>query len=95
MSWYKLNCGDPLLSDPVVTGVIEAFEQYRRDGQIGTGASIYSRHESRNSLHCELILYFTPETAPVARRVGARPCPVPRRRGLAPLAEAGERKLPK
>ena len=25
MSWYKLNCGDPLLSDPVVTGVIEAF----------------------------------------------------------------------
>ena len=85
VTWYTLNCGDPMLCDPLVNDILEAFQQARRGGQLDARAAVFSRHESRGALHCELILYFNPAAAPLARQVGARVCAVPLTRGLSRL----------
>lgn len=40
-------------------------------------AAVYMRHESEGRLHCEVIVYFPPETAALARHFGATPCSEP------------------
>lgn len=86
MSWYELNCGDPTLCDPIVQEVLQAFDETSRRGVLSPGAAVYSRHESRGDLHCELILYFTPEAGHVASGVGATCSAQPAPQGLSLIA---------
>ncbi len=43
--------------------------------------ALFARHES-GRLHCEVIVYFTPAAAGVAKMVGATRCRRPSREGL-------------
>jgi hypothetical protein len=47
------------------------------------------RHESEGRLHCEVVVYFSPAAALVARQLNAKPCPRPSPDGLSPLVGAG------
>ena len=44
--------------------------------------AVFTRHESEGRLHCEVIAYFSPAAAKVAKMVGAEPCEKPARREL-------------
>lgn len=95
MIWYSLNCGDPTLCDSAVQEALEAFAENHRLGLLSEDAAIFSRHESRGDVHCELILYFAPEAEAVARAVGARCSTKPAPLGLSLIAGAREiREIP-
>jgi hypothetical protein len=85
MTWHAINCGDPTLCDPVVQKVLQTYERVSSTDHLPPGAAIYSRHESRGDLHCELILYFTSEAAVVAQELGAIACNEPAPQGLSLL----------
>jgi hypothetical protein len=42
---------------------------------------ILVRHESNGRLHCELVVYFSPQCARLARQLGASPCLAPNATG--------------
>ena len=48
--------------------------------------AVFVRPESEGRLHCEVIAYFSPAAADVARAFDAQPCPKPVRAGLGLLA---------
>ena len=48
--------------------------------------AVFVRPESEGRLHCEVIAYFSPAAAEVAKACGAQPCPKPVRAGLGLLA---------
>ena len=85
MPWYSLNCGDPMLCDHTVEKLKKTYGSMYRNNQLPTDALIFSRHESRGDLHCELVLYFNPSETAVARAAGAVACNEPLPRGLLPL----------
>ena len=85
MAWYSLNCGDPALCGSKVQEILLIFERISSACELPPGAAVFARHESNGDLHCELILYFTPEAITVARAVEAIACNKPVSRGLAKL----------
>ena len=48
--------------------------------------AVFTRLESEGRLHCEVIAYFTPAAAEVAKTFDAQPCEKPERAGLGLLA---------
>ena len=48
--------------------------------------AVFVRSESEGRLHCEVIAYFSPAAADVAKAFDAQPCPKPLRAGLGLLA---------
>ncbi|MDQ2693115.1 MAG: hypothetical protein M3Y68_13840 [Chloroflexota bacterium] len=48
--------------------------------------AVFTRLESEGRLHCELVVYFSPAAAELARKFGASPCERPAPAGLALLA---------
>lgn len=86
MNWYELNCGDPTLCDPIVQEVLKVYDEISHRGALSPGAAVFSRHESRGDLHCELILYFTPAAGYVASGVGAICSAQPASQGLSLIA---------
>jgi hypothetical protein len=90
MPWYFLNCGDPTLCDHTVQELLQSYGRMLRTKQLPTEAAIFSRHESRGDLHCELILYFNPETKALAEAAGAVACAEPLPHGLSQVSSATE-----
>jgi hypothetical protein len=82
MAWHSINCGDPTLCDYTVQNILQAYDSINHADCLPPGAAIFSRHESRGDLHCELILYFSPEATAVAKAVGAMACNKPPPQGL-------------
>lgn len=85
VSWYCLSCGDPTLCVERIDQIRQAFEQLHRSAGLADGAAILSRHESSGGVHCELVLYFTPEAEPVACTFEALACNKPTHYGLSVL----------
>ena len=50
----------------------------------------FMRHESEGRLHCEVVVYFSPAAAVVARELNAEPCARPPPDGLSLLAGSEE-----
>jgi hypothetical protein len=48
--------------------------------------AVFTRVESEGRLHCEVIAYFSPATADVAKKFNTEPCGKPVRTGLVLLA---------
>ena len=48
--------------------------------------AVFTRYESEGRLHCEVIAYFSPAAAEVAKAVDAEPCEKPSRAELGLLA---------
>ena len=81
-TWYTLSLGDGMTSGMTSAEIEEAFAAARRSPAV----AVFTRPESEGRLHCEVIAYFSPATAALAKQFGAEPCVKPSRAGLALLA---------
>jgi hypothetical protein len=92
MPWYRLNLGAADLANAARTAA--SVDAAWREAGCPASLAAYTRHESDGRLHCDLVVYFTPDSDLVARELGARPCPDPGPYDLTLLAggsvEAGD-----
>mgnify|MGYP001205342898 CR=1 FL=1 len=84
--WYHCELGDGLVA-PGPAAEIEsrfwpAFEAAGRPALM----AVFTRLESEGRLHCEVVAFFSPAAAEVARLSGATPCTRPASQGLSLLA---------
>lgn len=92
--WFYRNLGDAMLADEPLSRLtadfVESYEQAGRPHDM----ALFIRHESDGSLHCEVVVYFSPAAADAARAAGAVPCPTPAPDGLSLLAGADVAVMP-
>lgn len=83
--WFSKNLGDGLIAQELVDDIeIRFTDKYVIVGKPDDMAT-FIRHESEGRLHCEVIVYFSPASALVARDVDAKPCLRPSPSNLALL----------
>ena len=80
--WHYLNLGDAMLAGAELERIKTSFVSEYRDGPGPDKIGLFVRHESEGLLHCEVVVYFPPATARLARRLGAIPCDRPARHDL-------------
>jgi hypothetical protein len=85
-SWYSLSLGDGMMADTPAAEIEAAFlKRFSAAGAPPTMA-IFTRPESEGRVYCEVIAYFSPLAADIARAFEAEPCEKPARPGLSLLA---------
>lgn len=84
-TWFRLNLGDAMLVGQELSRIRSRFSGYLQTSPDKDNQQIYTRHESKGSLHCELILYLTPGCHGFARQINAAACRKPSPDGLSPL----------
>jgi hypothetical protein len=85
-SWSVCNLGDAMLAQDALAEIQRRFDEAYRDAGQPQEMGLFIRHVSDGRLHCEVLVYFSPGAAEVARECGARPCAPPQRDGLGLLA---------
>jgi hypothetical protein len=85
-SWYVLSLGDGVISGGLSAEIEERFMPLFTAAGKPLEMAVYTRPESENRLYCEVIAYFSPASADVAKACGAHPCAKPERLGLRLLA---------
>ena len=83
-TWYVLSLGDGMTYGALAADIEEAYS--KRFKAPTPGVAVYTRPESEDRLHCEVMAYFSPGAAEVAQAFDAEPCERPARAGLALLA---------
>lgn len=86
-SWFTMNLGDAMLAPAALSRIAAVAQAAGFSSVDSEPAAIYVRHESA-SLHCEVVVYFSPLACGVARCLAARPCVAPATQGLCPLLRA-------
>jgi len=85
-TWYSLSLGDGMLAptpaDEIKSMFLKAFNAVGQP----SGMAIFTRAESENRLHCEVIAYFSPAAKAIAAAFDAEPCEKPVYAGLGLLA---------
>jgi hypothetical protein len=81
-SWHRLSLGDANMADDEMDDLRIKFEQERSRAAATRGMALFRRLESRGDVHCDLVVYFPPQAAGLARRCNASPCAQPARHGL-------------
>jgi hypothetical protein len=76
-SWHYLNLGDAMLAGEALEKIKASFAAEYADGRGANETGLFVRHESEGRLHCEVVVYFPPPAASLARRLGAIPCGQP------------------
>ena len=89
-SWFSKNLGDAVLARDEQDRIEKLVEPAGAHGATSGELAAFFRHEAEGRLHCELIVYFSPMTATVARSVGAKPCRRPSPNGLSLFAGSDE-----
>ena len=72
--WHSLPLGDALTAHLALERIRESFETCYPPADRPAGAAVYVRHESMGGLHCEVIVFFSPGAASLARVFNAAPC---------------------
>lgn len=85
-TWYVLSLGDGMTSGALAAEIEEAFGRRFTTPAIRPEMAVFTRPESEGRLHCEVMAYFSPGAAEVAKAFDAEPCKRPIRAGLALLA---------
>ena len=84
--WFLVNLGDAMLAgvqqDRIKDLLLSAYAKVGSPDEMAA----FTRHESEGRLHCEVKIYFSPMSAPVAREVNAQACEKPSPTGLSLLA---------
>jgi hypothetical protein len=76
-TWFSKNLGDALLAADALEHIKARFlAEYTKTNQ-PTDMALFIRHESEGRLQCEVVLYFSPASASVARTVDAVSCKTP------------------
>lgn len=81
-TWFSSNLGDPMLAEESLEQIKQLFSLEYKKAENTQEMAIYFRHESTGSVHCELIVYFSPATKRVAKVMNAIPCQTPSPDGL-------------
>lgn len=84
--WYTLNLGDALLATQALERIRQMFQAESEQRSATRDMALFMRHESEGRLHCEVILYFPPNIAALAHKLGASTCAAPAPRDLGLLA---------
>lgn len=86
-TWYSISLGDGMMAAGTPTAEIEELflPLFSAAGKPPEMA-VFTRPESEGQLHCEVIAYFSPAAAAVAKALDAKPCEKPMRLGLGLLA---------
>jgi hypothetical protein len=84
--WFTRNLGDAMLAGESLEHIKRLFLSEFELKESSKGMAVFVRHESEGSLHCEVKIYFPPESFHVAEAVGAIPCKQPSPDGLDLLA---------
>jgi hypothetical protein len=84
-TWYKWHLGEPV-DNPMVDAALTLVDELFGYELIAAGDppdfAIFKRLETKNHLHCDLVLYFSPAAHGLAELLGAEPCEKPARAGL-------------
>lgn len=76
-NWFCKNLGDPLLAEAALDQIKSLYTDTYATTRPVDELAIFIRHESEGRLHCEVMLYFSPAAATLARAVDAVPCAQP------------------
>jgi hypothetical protein len=85
MTWYAKSLGDGMTYGASAAEIEEVYGKLFAVSQSPT-AAVFTRPESEDRLHCEVIAYFSPAAIELAKRFDAEPCAKPNRTGLSLLA---------
>jgi len=89
-TWYAKNFGDGMLAwEPLNRLEERFFAEHAQAGGPGDMA-VFVRHQSDGRLHCEVVAYFSPAAARLAREFDAVPCAKPSPDNLSLLAGSDE-----
>ena len=88
--WYSLPLGDGMTADEPSEEIRAAFQAAYQSAGKPADMAVFKRHESEGRLHCEVVAYFSPSAAGLAKLFDAEPCQRPERSGLDLLAGAEE-----
>ena len=84
--WYSKELGDGIMADEPMDEIKALFQPLFTSAGQPIEMAVFTRLESEGRLHCEVLAYFSPAAAKVARLVEAEPCEKPSRAGLGLLA---------
>ena len=85
-NWYSVSLGDGVVAPAPSAEIEERFEMIFAAAGRPLDMAVFTRPESEGRLYCEVIAYFSPAAAEVARAFDAKPCVRPARAGLGLLA---------
>lgn len=81
-SWYSLSLGDGVIAGGPSAEIEERFMPLFTAAGEPLEMAVFTRPESENRLYCEIVAYFSPAAADVARACGGHPCAKPEHLGL-------------
>ena len=81
-SWYSISLGDGIMAGGPSAEIEELFLSFFAAAGKPPEMAVFTRPESENRLHCEVIAYFSPAAVNVAKAFSAQPCAKPARAGL-------------
>ncbi len=80
--WYSIGLGDGMLAIEPSEGIKELFSQAYSAKGMPPEIAVFTRYDSEGRLHCEVVAYFSPAAAEIAKALDAEPCEKPVRAGL-------------
>lgn len=80
--WFCKNLGDAMLADQSLVRVKEQFTSLYQHAQSSPRRAVFIRHETASHLHCQVVVYFSPEASELAVAFDAEPCSMPAHEGL-------------
>jgi len=85
-TWFYKTLGDGMTADEPADQIRVACQTLLDASGGSADFAVFTRAESEGHLHCEVIAYFSPAAAQVAKAFDAKPCAPPMRAGLGLLA---------
>ena len=84
--WYSVGLGDGITASIPSAEIEERFQRVFITSGRPAEMAVFTHSELEDRLHCEVIAYFSPALADVAKAFDASPCAKPIRKGLKLLA---------
>ena len=84
--WYSISLGDGITSVTPAGEIEQSFQTFFSAAGSPHDMAVFTRLDSEDRLHCEMIAYFSPAAQAVAKIFQAQPCAKPVRTGLSLLA---------
>ena len=76
-TWFSQSLGDGVLAFEPKEALREQFERMFAQPGTAIDTAVFTRHELEGRLQCEVIAYFSPAAAALARAHDAQPCDKP------------------
>ncbi len=83
--WFCKNFGDAMLADVALVQLKEQYVSLYKHTDSSKHRAVFIRHETVGHLHCQVTIYFSPETSQLAKIFDAVTCAPPSRDGLSLL----------